>query len=242
MKTAFISGASRGIGRAIAYALGKEGYHLAICCEKSRELLEETANDLEKHYHTQVLTYTGNIGDAAFVSEMGLDIIQHWGHMDIVVNNAGIAHIGLITEMDTAQWNHMMDVNLSSCFYTTKAFVPEMIQQKSGHIINISSMWGTCGASCEVAYSAAKGGMNAFTRALAKELAPSHIRVNAITCGVIDTQMNQMLSVDEKSELIEEIPWGRFGTPEDVALAVTSLIHSPSYLTGQIIGLDGAYL
>ena len=127
-------------------------------------------------------------------------------------------------------------------FYTAKAIVPSMIRHKSGNIINISSMWGSVGASCEVAYSATKGGMNAFTKALAKELAPNGVAVNAIACGVVDTDMNGMLSPEEKAELAEEIPVGKFCTPDEIAEVVLGIIKAPSYMTGQIIGVDGGYI
>jgi 3-oxoacyl-[acyl-carrier protein] reductase len=161
--------------------------------------------------------------------------------MDVVVNNAGISYVGLITDLNVEDWNRIVSVNLSSLFYTTKAFLPDMVHRKSGAIINISSMWGNVGASCEVAYSATKGGVNAYTKALAKEVAPSGITVNAIACGVIDTDMNGHLDATEKAELMEEIPMGRFGTPEDVGQCVLGILSSP-YLTGQIITLDGGYL
>ena len=242
MKTAFISGASRGIGKGIATALAQEGYYLAICCQHSTKVLHALATDLQNTYHIEVLTYTGDIGNASFVEQMAQDILAHWEQIDVVVNNAGIAHIGLITDMDYEEWNRMISTNLSSCFYTTKAFVPSMIHHKSGSIINISSMWGTAGASCEVAYSASKGGVNSYTKALAKELAPSNIAVNAIACGVIDTDMNHTLSEDDRAALMDEIPAGRFGTPTDIGNTVLGILKAGSYLTGQVIGVDGGYL
>ena len=181
------------------------------------------------------------MGDAQFVKKAAEEALAHFNRIDVVVNNAGIAHIGLITDMSVEQWQHMLDVNLSSVFYTTKAFLPTMIHNHAGNIINISSMWGTVGASCEVAYSATKGAINSYTKALAKELAPSHISVNAIACGVIDTDMNACFSDDEMQALIDEIPAGRLGTPADVGNAVVHLIQM-DYVTGQIIGLDGGYI
>ncbi len=241
-KTAFVSGASRGIGRAIAYSLASQGYHLSLTCEKSTSLLEEFAKSLTQNFHIEVLTFTGNMGDFHFVSQVGKETIDRFGHIDVVINNAGQSHIGLLTDMTDEEWNHLLSVNLSSCFYTAKAFVPSMISRQSGRIISISSMWGSVGASCEVAYSATKGGMHSFTKALAKELAPSHIAVNAIACGVIDTDMNHFLSEEDRVSLTEDIPAGRFASPEEVAQSVLALLHSPDYLTGQIIGLDGGYI
>ena len=169
------------------------------------------------------------------------EIIGAFETPDVLVNNAGIAHIGVLQDMSVEEWNRIIGVNLSSCFYTVHAFLPGMIRRGSGHIINISSMWGVSGASCEVAYSAAKGGVNAFTKALAKEVAPSGIYVNAIACGVIDTEMNRGLTEEERAALVDAIPLGRFGTPEDVAGIVKNILSS-TYMTGQIIGVDGGFL
>ena len=164
-------------------------------------------------------------------------------YLDVLVNNAGISHVGLLTQMSYAQWQEVIDTNLSSCFLTCKYAVPEMIRRKKGKIINISSVWGNAGASMEVAYSASKGGVNAFTKALAKELAPSNIQVNAIACGLIDTDMNSHLSRQEQAQLVEEIPADRIGKPKDVAQLVGMLCGEPdnSYLVGQVITLDGGW-
>ena len=140
------------------------------------------------------------------------------------------------------EWQQLLDTNLSSVFYCSREAIPKMVSRKFGKIVNISSMWGTVGASCEVAYSATKSGIHGLTKALAKELAPSNIQVNAIACGAIETSMNAQLSAEEKSAFEEEIPAGRFGTPQEVADMVWNLVNSPSYLTGQIIGLDGGYI
>lgn len=241
-KTAFVSGASRGIGRSIATALAANGYHLGLTCQKNAQLLETFAAELRKDYHIEVSTFTGNMGDFSFVEMVAQKMLAHFSQIDVVVNNAGISHIGLLTDMTPDDWNHIMSVNLSSCFYTAKVFVPSMVQKQTGRIVNISSMWGNVGASCEVAYSASKGGMHAFTKALAKELAPSGIAVNAIACGVIDTDMNAFLTTEERAELEAEIPAGRFAKPEEVADALIHLVESPAYLTGQIISMDGGYI
>ena len=144
--------------------------------------------------------------------------------------------------MSFDEWNNCINTNLSSVFYTSKLCIPQMIQKKQGHIINISSVWGNVGASCEVAYSASKGGVNAFTKALAKELAPSGIQVNAIAFGLIDTDMNAHLTDEDKVELTNEIPMGRAGSIEDAGKMVLSILSSPSYMTGQIISMDGGWL
>ena len=144
--------------------------------------------------------------------------------------------------MTISDWNKIVSTNLTSVFSTCNCLIPSMVSRKSGKILQISSVWGNVGASCEVAYSTTKGGINAFTKALAKELAPSNIQVNAIACGCIDTSMNHQLSMEERTSLEEEIPAGRFGSPQEVADFVMQLADSPSYLTGQIIGLDGGYI
>lgn len=238
MKTAFISGASRGIGAGIARALAAEGYALALTCEKNIDALEMLADELTEQYDIEVLCFSADASDPSEMSGVCEEINEAFGTPDVVINNAGISYIGLITDMTPDEWDHIMGVNLSSVFYTTKAFLPGMIRRGSGHIINISSMWGRTGASCEVAYSATKGGMDAFTKALAKEVAPSGISVNAIACGVIDTDMNRGLDDEERAALSDEIPMCRFGTPEDVGRAVLSVLNT-TYMTGQIIGVDG---
>ena len=162
--------------------------------------------------------------------------------LDVVINNAGISYVGLLHEMTTEDWHQVMHTNLDSLFYTSKYAIPLMLHKQSGQFINISSVWGNAGASTEVAYSASKGGVNSFTRALAKELAPSHIQVNAIACGVIDTDMNKCFSPEDIEVLREEIPADRLGQPEEVAQMVLSLLQAPAYLTGQIITLDGGWI
>ncbi len=241
-KTAVITGASRGIGKGIALSLAQNGYNLGLICHNNIDALNKFKNELETNYDIKVYTYQGDVADINFVSAFGNDILQKFNHIDVVINNAGIADIGLLTDLSVEKWHQIIDTNLSALFYTSKIFVPNMVSQKSGNIINISSMWGSVGASCEVAYSASKGGVNSFTKALAKELAPSNIAVNAIACGVIDTDMNSMLNDEEKASLIAAIPCDRMGTPFDVAKTVLSIIAAPSYMTGQIIGLDGGYI
>ncbi len=240
-KTAFVTGASRGIGAAIAAALAEDGYELGILCEKNTDALTAFAEELRRTHGIRVLTFTGDVADYEFIRDCGEKFISEFGHIDVLVNNAGISYIGLLTDMSRSQWQRMMDVNLSSLFYTAKAFVPEMVRLKSGNIINISSMWGWIGASCEVAYSAAKGGMNAFTSALAKELAPSGIRVNAVACGCIDTDMNACFSEEERAAMCQDIPMGRFGNPKEVAAEVMHIINS-TYMTGQVVGVDGGFI
>lgn len=240
-KTVLITGASRGIGAAIAKRFAQEGYSLVINCCNSEAALLDLKNQLEQLFHISVLASIGNVGDYHYVHSLFEEIKEIYGGVDIVVNNAGISHIGLLTDTTVNEWHHILNVNLSSAFFTSKLSIPYMLSKKAGKIINISSVWGNVGASCEVAYSASKGGLNTFTKALAKELAPSNIQVNAIACGCIDTAMNQCFSPEERQALADEIPAGRFGTPEEVAELAFSLATNHNYLTGQIITLDGGW-
>ena len=239
---AFITGASRGIGRAIAVTFAQAGYHLAINCRQSVQDLTAFAKELTETYHIPCLPVAGDVGQEAFVADAFSQIEQELCTVTLLVNKSGISHIGLLTDMSLEEWNCVIQTNLTSLFCCCKYAVPAMVRQQYGRILNISSVWGKVGASCEVAYSASKGGVNSFTKALAKELAPSGISVNAIACGVIDTQMNQCFSTEERRQLVEEIPVGRFGTPEETASLALSLANAPSYLTGQIITMDGGWL
>ena len=241
-KTALITGASRGIGRAIALTLAKQGYHVFLNCSHSIAELETVKSEIENIPGASCSLFVGDIGNSEFVSEMFENIHQKCSALDVLINNAGIAHIGLLTDMTDEEWNRLLQTNLSSVFYCCRAAVPKMVSKKAGKIINISSMWGTVGASCEAAYSASKSGVHGLTRALAKDLAPSNIQVNGVACGCINTSMNSQLDAKERLALEEEIPAGRFGTPQEVADFVMQLINSPAYLTGQIIGLDGGYI
>ncbi len=169
-------------------------------------------------------------------------VLKQIPDVDVLVNNAGISYVGLLTDMSYLEWQQVINTNLSSCFITCKHVIPSMVSKKNGKIINISSVWGNVGASMEVAYSASKGGMNSFTKALAKELAPSNIQVNAIACGVIDTDMNKCFREEDMEALIEEIPADRIGKAEEVAKLALQLCIGNEYLTGQIITLDGGWI
>lgn len=238
---AIVTGASRGIGRAIALELARTGYDLGICCHHNRELLRETAQSAES-LGSRSISACGDISDSSFVRHFIGQVQQELGAPDVLINNAGISHVGLFQDMSDEQWDRMIQTNLSSVFYTCRQIIPSMIHRQHGCILNISSVWGNTGASTEVAYSAAKGGVNALTRALAKELAPSHIRVNAIACGFIDTEMNGFLSDEDREALFEEIPAGRAGTVQEVADLVHRILDAPEYLTGQIITMDGGWI
>ena len=227
MKKALITGASRGIGRAIAEKL-KEEYDLTLICRKNTDMLSRLPG---RHY-------TGDVGDYDFIKS----IFEDLDSLDLLINNAGIACFGQIQDTGPEKWNEVLTTDLTSLYNTSHFASKLMIKQHSGRIINISSIWGITGASCESVYSAAKGGVNAFTKALAKELAPSGIAVNALALGVIDTDMNAHLTEEEKEELICQIPVGRMGTPEEAADAVYHLSNMPLYLTGQIITVDGGLI
>ena len=241
-QTALITGASRGIGAALAETFARAGYQLTLCCQHSEGKLMELVQRLQEQYHTTVLVRIGDVGDYAFVKTMVDATLEAFGAIDVLINNAGISYIGLLTDMSIEDWNRIVATNLTSVFSTCRCVVPSMVHNKRGRIINISSVWGNVGASCEVAYSACKGGINSFTRALGKELAPSQITVNAIACGVIDTDMNRCFSEEERAELIAEIPAERMGRPEEVAELALSIASGHAYLNGQIITLAGGWI
>ena len=241
-RTVLVTGASRGIGRAIASAFAAEGDRLIITCSRSEQELLNFKKELEETFHTEVFASVGDISSFEYVEQLFEQITERFGGVDVLINNAGISYIGLLTDMSIDDWNRIVSTNLTSVFSTCRQVIPSMVHAQSGHIINISSVWGNVGASCEVAYSACKGGINSLTRALGKELAPSNIQVNAIACGVIDTDMNRCFSEEERSALIEEIPAGRMGSPEEVASLAYSLATASSYLNGQILTLDGGWI
>lgn len=241
-KNVLITGASRGIGRSTALLFADKGFHVFLNCNKSIEELQKVQQEIEQNHPNCSTIVTGNVGNPEDVRSIFREIYSHCDSLDVLVNNAGIAHIGLLMDLTDEEWRRIIDTNLSSVFYCCREVVPKMISKKSGRIINISSMWGTVGASCEAAYSASKSGIHGLTRALAKELAPSGISVNAIACGVIDTVMNAQLDKTERQELAEEIPAGRFCSPEEIAEVIWQTAHTPVYMTGQIIGVDGGYI
>jgi len=241
-KTVMITGASRGIGRAAALCFARNGFQLALSCRTNTGLLDGLAEEIRSRYPVNCLNYTGDMGDWRQAAEFCERAERELGPADILVNNAGISYIGLLTDMGPDDWRNIISANLDSVFNCCRRVIPSMVSRKSGHIINISSVWGCCGASCEAAYSASKGGVNALTQALAKELAPSGIAVNAIAFGVIDTDMNRSFSEDERAALAEEIPACRFAAPEEAAEEIFRLSQASPYLTGQIIRFDGGWI
>lgn len=236
-RCALVTGASRGIGRAIAEALAGEGYRLYLTCLHSEKELTELSHYLSDTFHVESTPIVADMGDMLAVEQ----VFRQIDDLTLLVNNAGVSHIGLLHEMTAEEWQSLMNVNLNALFYTCRLAIPLMLKRHAGQIVNISSVWGNTGASMEVAYSASKGGVNAFTKALAKELAPSGIQVNAIACGVIDTDMNRCFSAEEMDALRAEIPVDRIGQPSEAARLLLSIINAPSYLTGQIITLDGGW-
>lgn len=240
-KSALITGASRGIGKAIALEFAKAGYDVIITSSKSKEALNDVQSDILR-YGVRCMVCTSDVSSYTDTQKLFDQIFKFTHCLDTVINNAGISYIGLLSDMDKTTWDKVVGTNLNSLFHTCKFAVPHMVHNKSGQIINISSVWGHSGASCEVAYSATKGALNTFTKALAKELAPSNIRVNAIAAGAIDTTMNSWLDEGERLELIDEIDLGRLGSPEEIAQAALFLASKKaSYITGQILTIDGGF-
>lgn len=236
-KKALVTGASRGIGEAIARKLAKEHFDLYLTCLHSEEKLHTLATYLEEEYQVSVGAFLCDISSPKEVERL----FCHIPSLDILINNAGISYYGLLSEMSIEAWHKVIDTNLGSVFYTSKKAIPLMLQKHRGQIINLSSVWGNCGASMEVAYSASKSGVNGFTKALAKELAPSGIQVNAVSCGFINTEMNLRFSAEEKRAIVEEIPADRMGNAAEVAEMVWSVLSMPAYTTGQIFTIDGGW-
>ena len=241
-KTVLVTGASRGIGKSTALYFAARGYHVFLNCCTSVSDLNKVKHTIETSYHGSCDIVLGNVGKPEETDQIFRHIYSTCSYLDVLINNAGGSYIGLLTDMSNSEWEHIIQTNLSSVFYCCRHAIPPMVARKSGKIINVSSMWGTSGASCEAAYSASKAGVNGLTKALAKELAPSNIQVNAIACGAIDTEMNQWMEEDELISLVEDIPAGRLDSAEEVADLVYHLGYKNAYLTGQVIGLDGGWI
>lgn len=237
-KKALITGASRGIGAAVAKVLAREGYDLVLVCRKSKEAVEELGETLQRQYGVCCTGVLCDVSDP----EQTEQLLNQVGKVDVLINNAAVSYVGLLTDMTVEDWQQVIGTNLNALFYICRGVIPGMVSQKSGKIINVSSVWGNVGASMEVAYSASKGGVNSFTRALAKELAPSNIQVNGAAFGMIDTEMNDCLSSEEKEAVREQIPADRMGTVEEAAEMIGKILEAPSYLTGQIITMDGGWI
>ena len=236
-----ITGASRGIGAAIAERFASVGMKVIIHYLQSHESANEVARRCLA-YGGEVMTIAADLRSGEQIDRMKTKLDELGFTPDIVVNNAGVAYYGLFTDVTEEEWDECMRINLKGMFLCAQRFVPHMISQKYGRIINVSSIWGITGASCEVMYSTAKGGVNAFTKALAKELAPSGVTVNAVAPGAVDTDMVKHLDNEERVALQDDIPLGRLGTPEEVASLVYFLaLPESSYITGQVISPNGGW-
>jgi len=241
-KIALVTGSSRGIGRSIAVELSKHGAIVIINYKDDKAGAEETLRELKESGGNGTV-FRCDISVNTEVKNMIQSIVSKFGKIDILVNNSGISKIGLFIDMTEKDYDEIMNVNFKGVYNCTSYAVKDMIKRKSGAVINISSIWGNVGGSCEVLYSSTKGAINSFTKALGKELATSGIRVNAISPGVIDTKMNKVFSEEEREELKNEIPMMRFGKTEEIAKAVAFLASSEaSYITSQVLTVDGGML
>lgn len=229
MKRVLITGGSRGIGAAAARLFAENGYEVIINYNKSAEKAKALADELG------ATAICADVSDPLAVKEM----FKAAGNIDVLVNNTGISGFYMLDAMSDDEWNKMINVNLSSVFYCCREVLPQMLHRKSGAIVNVSSMWGQCGASCEVAYSAAKAGVIGFTKALAKEVGPSGIRVNCVAPGAIDTDMNKVLGQEALAEICDETPLGRLGTAAEAAEAIFYLADKASFVTGQVLSPNG---
>lgn len=239
--TVFVTGSSRGIGRTIAKEFGGMGYNVVINGVSNTEALAQAEHELLK-INKNVLAVQADMSSYEQAEAAYKLIEDYFGGVDILINNAGVSYIGLFNEMKPEQWQKVIDTNINAMLNCTHLVLPSMIRNKKGNVINVSSMWGERGASCEAVYSMTKGAVNAFTKSLGKELGPSGIRVNAIACGAIDTEMNDFLTKQEREALIGDIPLMRFGRTEEVAnLAVFLSSDESKYITGQVIAVDGGY-
>lgn len=236
-KAAIVTGASGDIGAAIAKKLVNNGFTVVGTYYKGEESIQNLSNQLGENFYT----FQCDLSDFDSAKKLMVFIEEKKLNVEILINNAGISVVGLLQDLTKESWNHLWNTNVTSALSLCQAILPAFLKQGFGKIINISSVWGNCGASCEVAYSATKGAMNTFTKALAKELAPSNIQVNAIACGIIDTKMNAHLTKEDLSNIIEEIPAGRIGTTGDIAETVYALLTASPYITGQIITVDGGW-
>lgn len=231
-----ITGGSRGIGAACVRAFCAQGHRVVFFYCNSEAVAQQLASE------TGAYAVRADVSDAAHVAAAVEEATQRLGNLDVLVNNAGISQIKLFTDLTDLDWKRMLDTNLSGAFYVTRAVAKGMIAQQSGRIINIGSMWGKVGASCEVHYSAAKAGLRGMTMALAKELGPSNITVNCVEPGVIETDMNAVLDTQTRQMLCDETPLCRMGRPEEVADAVLFLASDrAAFITGQILGVDGGF-
>ncbi len=238
-KTVLITGASGGIGQAIARKFAELNYNVVICYNTNIAGAEELLQEL-KFKGADAIIVQADVSDEKQVEELFDEAEKAFGGVDVLINNAGISQIKMLNDVTSEEWDKMFSVNTKSAFLCSKRAISHMVRNHFGRIINISSMWGICGASCEVTYSASKAALHGFTKALAKELAPSGITVNCICPGLIDTAMNSHLSQEDLAEFVNEIPVMRIGKPEGIAHAVAFFAdEKASYITSQILAVDG---
>lgn len=240
MSTAIVTGGAKGIGKAIVETLAKKGINVVINYNSSYEQAQKLKEEL-KNEGFNVETYKADVSKREEVNNLVKFTIEAYGDIDILINNAGIDQWKTFQDITEEDWQKIISNNLNSVFHMTQETIKYMLPKQNGCIINISSIWGITGASCEVAYSVTKAGIDGLTKALAKEVAPSGIRVNSIAPGAIMTDMNKNLSKEEIDEINEQIPLGRFGTPEEIAKCVNWLIED-TYTTGQIISPNGGWV
>ena len=241
-KIALVTGASRGIGRGIALQLAREGWDVCVNYIQQREAAEAVAAQI-RSIGQNAMAYQADVADGEAVNAMVRAVEAQLGPVSLAVNNAGISGQGLFQDTSDEMWDRHMAVNLGGARNVIRAVLPHMLSEKSGCIVNISSIWGLRGASCEVAYACSKAAVIGLTRSLALELAPSGIRVNCVAPGCIDTDMVKVLGDETRSMLIEETPLGRLGTPEDIAHAVAFFAEErSSFLTGQVLTADGGFI
>ncbi|MDE7182256.1 MAG: 3-oxoacyl-ACP reductase FabG [Clostridia bacterium] len=239
MKTALITGGTKGIGKAVALAFLQQGYEVVINYHSDEETALATQEEFNIQGYCPILL-RADVSDEMQVRAMFREFFGIYNRLDVLVNNAGISLIRVIQDTAQSDWDKVFGVNVKGVFNCCRAVADKMIGCGGGSIINIGSIWGEVGASCEAAYSASKGAVIAFTKALAKELAPSKVRVNCVSPGVIDTSMNSHLTGEEMEQLIESIPVGRIGYPEDVAKACLYLAEA-DYVTGEVLSVGGGF-
>lgn len=240
MKNIIVTGGSRGIGKCLVENLAREGHNVVLNYNKSEKQAKLIQKELlEEGYIIEI--FKADVSKRKEVKELIEFALNKFQYIDVLINNAGIAKIQLFTDATDEDWDEMINTNLKSVFYTTQEILPSMINRKKGNIINISSIWGSVGASCESIYSASKAGVDGITKALAKELGPSNIRVNSIAPGIIDTDMNSKIDNHIKEQLIEETPLGKVGKPIDIYRCVKWLIED-EFTTGQVISPNGGFV
>lgn len=238
-KIALITGGSRGIGAACVRLFARSGYAVVFLANRSADKAQALMDELRAE-GLDVAFRLCDVSDGTQVAAVIADILRSYKRIDALVNCAGVSHIGLFTDMTDAEWDALFAVNVRSVFSVTKAVLPGMISRQTGAVVNVSSMWGEVGASCEVAYSATKAAIIGMTKALAKEVGPSGVRVNCVTPGVIDTDMNAQLTEDDRAALAEETPLGRIGAAEEVAQTILYLCgEGAAFITGQVLGVSG---